>query len=320
MNYCTVHNRYGLDVLRLDFNIGPAPFWAAKDAAEAKALASAWAAEGRRAADRWLGAGGGGGGVPGATSNATATDATDAANLDKRPRTAPNTSGVVGTDAASPVKRTGMAELKYITGLYALWDGILAKHPGLLIDDCSSGGRRIDVGTLARSVSLAVLIIDCTGAACAGSGCRLLLVAGCWLLSAAADSWLTTDSQKVVSSVAVGLRRAHGRAVATARHHGTQPVRTRLVGRRVWVRAKKSGNIFRVGIFLDFVWLTTRTPHRAYVRRARRNRIDRHGGGIERLTGGTRTTGGPPGSGARQSPGACPAGKRSRRAPRTLPS
>ena len=34
---------------------------------------------------------------------------------------------------------------------------------------------------------------------------------------------------------------------------------------------KKSGNIFRVGIFLDFVWLTTRTPHggASYVRRAR---------------------------------------------------
>ena len=41
--------------------------------------------------------------------------------------------------------------------------------------------------------------------------------------------------------------------------------------------------MFRVGIFLDFVWLTTRTPHGAYVRRARRNRIDRHGGEIERL-------------------------------------
>ena len=49
------------------------------------------------------------------------------------------------------------------------------------------------------------------------------------------------------------------------------------------VTAKKSGNIFRVGIFLDFVWLTTRTPRGAYARRARRNRIDRHGGGIERL-------------------------------------
>ena len=45
--------------------------------------------------------------------------------------------------------------------------------------------------------------------------------------------------------------------------------------------------MFRVGIFLDFVWLTTRLPHGAYVRRARRNRIDPPGGGIERL--GART-------------------------------
>ena len=41
--------------------------------------------------------------------------------------------------------------------------------------------------------------------------------------------------------------------------------------------SKKSSNIFRVGIFLDFVWPTTRTPHGAYARRARRNRIDPHG-------------------------------------------
>ena len=35
---------------------------------------------------------------------------------------------------------------------------------------------------------------------------------------------------------------------------------------------KKSGNIFRVGISPDFVWLTTRTmhPRGAYVRRAKR--------------------------------------------------
>ena len=55
---------------------------------------------------------------------------------------------------------------------------------------------------------------------------------------------------------------------------------------------KKSGNIFRVGIFLDFVRLTTRTPHggASYVRRARLNRIDPHRGGIERLTTPTTRT------------------------------
>ena len=38
--------------------------------------------------------------------------------------------------------------------------------------------------------------------------------------------------------------------------------------------SKKSGDVFRVGIFLDFVRLTTHTPHGAHVRRAKRNRID----------------------------------------------
>ena len=50
--------------------------------------------------------------------------------------------------------RSGMVEVAYIEGLYTMWDEILATHPGLLIDDCSSGGRRIDIETLARSFPL----------------------------------------------------------------------------------------------------------------------------------------------------------------------
>jgi hypothetical protein len=38
---------------------------------------------------------------------------------------------------------------------------------------------------------------------------------------------------------------------------------------------KKSGDVFRVGIVLDFVRPTTRAPHGAHVRRAKRNRFDR---------------------------------------------
>ena len=43
------------------------------------------------------------------------------------------------------------------------------------------------------------------------------------------------------------------------------------------ITKKRSGNIFRVGIFLDFVRLTTRAPHVGpqHVRRAKRSRIDR---------------------------------------------
>ena len=46
--------------------------------------------------------------------------------------------------------------------------------------------------------------------------------------------------------------------------------------------------MFPVGIFLDVARLTARTPHRAHVRRARRNWIDPRPVGIERLT--TRTS------------------------------
>ncbi len=50
--------------------------------------------------------------------------------------------------------RRGITEIKHINGLYRLWDALLAKFPYLLIDNCASGGRRIDIETLRRSVPL----------------------------------------------------------------------------------------------------------------------------------------------------------------------
>lgn len=48
--------------------------------------------------------------------------------------------------------RQGMTEIRYIEGLYAMWDELRARHPGLLIDNCASGGRRIDIEMCSRSV------------------------------------------------------------------------------------------------------------------------------------------------------------------------
>lgn len=48
--------------------------------------------------------------------------------------------------------RRGVTEIKHITGMYRLWDEILDAFPHLLIDNCSSGGRRIDIETLKRSI------------------------------------------------------------------------------------------------------------------------------------------------------------------------
>ena len=50
--------------------------------------------------------------------------------------------------------RKGITEIKHINGLYRLWDALLEKYPYLLIDNCASGGRRIDIETLRRSVPL----------------------------------------------------------------------------------------------------------------------------------------------------------------------
>ncbi|MCB9153726.1 MAG: alpha-galactosidase [Caldilineae bacterium] len=50
--------------------------------------------------------------------------------------------------------RVGIAEIRHITGLYAFWDELLARHPGLIIDNCAGGGQRIDLETMSRSVPL----------------------------------------------------------------------------------------------------------------------------------------------------------------------
>ena len=50
--------------------------------------------------------------------------------------------------------RVGMAEIRYIEGLYAFWDSLLVRFPKLIIDNCASGGRRIDLETVSRSSPL----------------------------------------------------------------------------------------------------------------------------------------------------------------------
>ena len=56
--------------------------------------------------------------------------------------------------AADAPERQGMTEIRHIEGLYAFWDELLIRHPGLIIDNCASGGRRIDLETTSRSVPL----------------------------------------------------------------------------------------------------------------------------------------------------------------------
>jgi len=50
--------------------------------------------------------------------------------------------------------RKGIAELKHIAGLYNFWDSLRATRPNLLIDNCASGGGRLDFEAMRRSVAL----------------------------------------------------------------------------------------------------------------------------------------------------------------------
>ncbi len=56
--------------------------------------------------------------------------------------------------AADTPDRVGMTEIRYVEGLYSLWDDLRERHQGLWIDNCSSGGRRIDLETCSRSLPL----------------------------------------------------------------------------------------------------------------------------------------------------------------------
>ena len=56
--------------------------------------------------------------------------------------------------AADKPDRIGMTEIGHIEGLYKMWDDLLATHPGLRIDNCASGGRRLDIEMMSRSFSV----------------------------------------------------------------------------------------------------------------------------------------------------------------------
>ncbi len=50
--------------------------------------------------------------------------------------------------------RAGITEIHYAEGFYRFWDTLLKKYPDLAIDQCASGGRRIELEALSRSIPL----------------------------------------------------------------------------------------------------------------------------------------------------------------------
>ncbi|MEW6750313.1 MAG: glycoside hydrolase family 36 protein [Candidatus Latescibacterota bacterium] len=56
--------------------------------------------------------------------------------------------------AADEPERQGIHEIGHVLGLYRMWDELRARHPHLTIDNCASGGRRIDLETVSRALPL----------------------------------------------------------------------------------------------------------------------------------------------------------------------
>ena len=50
--------------------------------------------------------------------------------------------------------RVGICEIRYMEGLYQMWDDLLRRHPNMFIDNCASGGTRVDLETCSRSIPL----------------------------------------------------------------------------------------------------------------------------------------------------------------------
>ena len=108
--------------------------------------------------------------------------------------------------SADEPDRQGITEIRHIEGLYAFWDELLARHPGLLIDNCASGGRRIDIETLGRSIPLWRSDLQCfpgfspTGAQIQSHGLSH------WVpVSACGTQFRPDDTYNVRSALSAGL-------------------------------------------------------------------------------------------------------------------
>ena len=53
-----------------------------------------------------------------------------------------------------PPDRQGITEIRYVAGLYRLWRELRRQFPNLMIDNCASGGRRLDFELLRYSLPL----------------------------------------------------------------------------------------------------------------------------------------------------------------------
>jgi alpha-galactosidase len=62
--------------------------------------------------------------------------------------------GTAGWPADPSPDRQGISQIHYTEGFYDFWDGLLKNNPNLLIDNCATGARRVELETMKRSIAL----------------------------------------------------------------------------------------------------------------------------------------------------------------------
>jgi alpha-galactosidase len=90
-----------------------------------------------------------------------------------------------------PVGRAGRRLAEHVTGYYAWLDSVRAEHPDLIIENCSSGGLRFDMGVMAHAhTSWLSDFVDPIASLELGYGCTLQFV------PEICNHWMVGDTDK----------------------------------------------------------------------------------------------------------------------------
>ena len=102
--------------------------------------------------------------------------------------------------------RTGMKELRHIEGFYAFWDELHRRHPGLQIDNCAGGARRIELETMKRSVPLWRTDYNCYATAAAEATQSHTFSIALWVpLNTVSPTLMTEDTYQCRSGLSAGV-------------------------------------------------------------------------------------------------------------------
>ncbi len=128
---------------------------------------------------------------------------------------------------ADTEERQGISEIKHIMGLYRLWDALCEKFPHLIIDNCASGGKRIDTETLRRSIPLWRSDVYCPANYKPEAAQVHMMNYALWMPYSGTGSGRSYDIYSLRSAYAGGMRLCH--AFSAADDFGTEKEKTALL-------------------------------------------------------------------------------------------